>query len=170
MRHFRIKPIIQSIKHFHPFTNAPILSGAIRAIDIVEAEIIGGARATTNIVWEGSYVKAVYLEVWLNGQGTSGTGTGQFVIVLVKLPASVAGPSVADMSNLMAYPNKKNILYTTMGNIGPQGNISIPVIRQWFAIPKGKQRFGLADRLRVVILSTGFEIDTCGISIYKEKS
>ncbi len=76
----------------------------------------------------------------------------------------------AQSLNLGAYPNKKNILYTTQGVIGGRDTQAIPVMRQWLLIPKGKQRMGLADKVEVTIASTGTAMQRCGIFTFKEYS
>ncbi len=162
-----LAPII-SIKHYVAFTNATVSSGSVANTDLVTAIPNTAAPAATDEVTEGSIVKSVFIELWLNGLGASGATT-QFTVILVKLPGGQNAPTVTDMLNLMAYDNKKNILFTSQGNLAGVGDgQSIPVMREWYKIPKGKQRFGLGDTLRLAVLPTGLDLKRCGISTYKE--
>ncbi len=72
------------------------------------------------------------------------------------------------MNNLMVYPNKKNILFYSQGVIGDLTTQSIPVVRNWFLIPKGKQRMGLGDKIVETLTATAAVIQNCGFSTYKE--
>ncbi len=113
-------------------------------------------------------MKAIFLEYWLKGTGASDADT-QFNFVFFKNPGGSNDMSVADSLNLMAYDNKKNIFFSSQGVIGGVGGgQSIPVVRQWFKIPKGKQRMGLNDELTVFVGSTGEALQLCGQAIYKE--
>ncbi len=159
---------INSVKHFVTKTNAELASGAVAGLTLVDAVAKSTVRTATNQVDEGSVIKAIHLEYWLNGQGTELTGTSQFVVIVEKLPAGGTAADATDMANLQSYENKKNILYTTQGVIAGQGAQSIPVLRDWIKIPKGKQRFGLDDKFVVSFFASGFAMDICGIAIYKE--
>ncbi len=156
----------KSIKHFVAKTNSGTASGTVLVHQIVNAIAQGATFNTTDDIEEGSIVQAVHLEYWLNNRGTD---TTQFTLIVAKLPSNSANPTVTNMLNLQSYLNKKNILYTTQGNLGEVVNQSIPIIRDWVLIPKGKQRFGLGDRLIMAMLPTGSEIDLCGMAIFKAK-
>ncbi len=121
-----------------------------------------------NEVAEGSAIKAVYVELWLIG----GTADQFFTITLEKVPGAGNVQTFTESTNLFAYVNKKNILYTTQG-LAPNDGVGqpVPVIRQWFKIPKGKQRWGLNDNLNLNIASRGDgTITVCGFFTYKELS
>jgi len=77
-------------------------------------------------------------------------------------------PTFADMSALNLYTNKKNVLYHTQGLSNDQDADAIPFVRQWFKIPKGKQRFGLADRLYLVVSAIAIDQTICGHMVFKE--
>ncbi len=159
---------INSVKHFVPRTITALASGSVSGQTIINTIAKGGTRDTVDDVEEGAVIKAIHVELWINGQGTSGTGTGAFTLILVKIPAGGTAPDATDMLNLQSYENKRNILYTTQGVIAGQGAQSIPLYRNWLIIPKGKQRFALGDIFQVVLLATGAELDLCGLSMYKE--
>ncbi len=79
--------------------------------------------------------------------------------------------TTASMAALHDYANKKNILFTAQGLLTPTDGGQVPVVRGWYKIPKGKQRFGLTDQLFVSIRNnnaTSIDINFCGLAIYKE--
>ncbi len=158
-------PLI-TIKHMTNIENTTIASGAVRSIEIVQA-VGQAAVVNTGDVVEGSIVKTVYLEHWIKSNGGAGTDT-KFQLVIEKVPAGATSITFTQMNNLMTYPNKKNVFYVTQGVIGDGETQSLPVIRQWFMIPKGKQRFGLDDRFVLTISTTGAVIQSCGLAIFKE--
>ncbi len=160
-----LAPIV-SIKHYVQFENAKVLTTAVRALDIVDA-VPQQSVVNADDVVEGSIVKAVYLEVWLHSIATAGEDT-KFQFVIEKVPSGAASITFAQMNNLMQYPNKKNILFTSQGVLGDKTTSSIPVVRNWFLIPKGKQRIGAGDKVTATISATAFDIDSCGFSTYKE--
>ncbi len=169
MARFRgMRATINSVKHYVPNTNTEIASGAVRNVVVADAVASGEPRVNTFDIEEGAVVKAIYIEQWLNGQGTAGTGTGQFVLVISKQPSGVADPTITNMTALQDWDNKKNIFYTTQGVIGGVGNQSLPLYRDWVLIPKGKQRMGRGDTITVTIGMVGVAADNCGIATYKE--
>ena len=95
------------------------------------------------------------------------TAIGSFTITIEKNAAGAANMTAAQSVALHAYPNKKNILYTTQGLSAGSVSNPQPVVRQWIKIPKGKQRFGLGDRLTINILATATNLQFCGQFIYK---
>ncbi len=159
--------IVNSIKHFIPSTIVTTTTGNIRNIVIAEAVAKGAARGAVADVEEGCKIFGSYVEIWLNGIGSS-TNEVQFIVIVLLLKSGAAAPTGAQMLNLQAYTNKKNILYTTQGVLGSVGNQSVPIIRNRIQVPKGKQRFGLGDSLNLIIAPVGASIKSCGISVYKE--
>ncbi len=166
MRHRRMLAPINSVKHYVQHENATVASGARRGIVLVDATA-APATAATSDVKEGSIVKAVFIESWVKSNASAGTDT-KFQLQLEKVPAGQIGVSFTQMNNMQAYDNKKNTLFYSQGVIGDLTTQAIPVVRQWFKIPKGKQRFGLGDRLILNISATAAEINNCGFSTYKE--
>ncbi len=158
---------INSIKHYVQFTNTALASGAAAGKEIAKA-VVAPAVGTTSEVREGSVIKAVYIEFWLNSEAATGAES-QFTLIVEKRPSASPSLSFTDTQNLMAYTNKKNILYVTQGIIGAtvDGNGSVPVVRQFFLIPKGKQRMGSDDKIVVTVGAVG-AMRVCGFSTYKE--
>ncbi len=168
MRHRRMLAPINTVKHYVHRSNLAIASGGITAISVVDAVV---APATTNPfdVKEGAVVKAVHLEYWLLPSGDTGETT-QFAAVLEKVPANAPSVTAAQTANLGSYLNKKNILWTSQGVLGQgiDGQSSVPVIRNWVLIPKGKQRFGQGDRLMFSVAPIATTLQICGLSTFKE--
>ncbi len=160
-----MRQIVHSVKHYVQKSLTTVATG------ITNSElIVSGVESTTangvNEVPEGSVVRAVFLEIWAIGS----VSNQFFTAILEKTPAGSAPATTAQMAALGTYANKKNILYTTQGLASNDGIAGpIPIVRQWFKIPKGKQRFGLGDNLRFNIASRGSDdIIVCGFSTYKE--
>ncbi len=169
MRHRGRAPIVQSVKHYVPQTDTAIATGA-RNVDVIADAEVAPATASVFTVEQGSIIKAIWVEMWLSLDQASGA-RGTFVVVLEKAPLSTS-PTFTNLTNLQAYDNKKNILYVTQGIINSdidQGTLN--VIRQWFLIPKGKQRMGLGDRWLLSIANiSGGNLRNCGMFTYKEYS
>lgn len=160
--------IVNSIKHYVPQTDTPVLSGGKVNVIIANAVVAPAASAVTEVT-QGSIIKAFWIELWLLSDNASQV-CHTFTITVEKSPVGFGSPTFTNMLNLSSYTNKKNILYTTQGLISSgvdQGSLN--VIRQFFMVPKGKQRMGLGDRLIYTVANTaGLELRICGMSIFKE--
>ncbi len=167
MRHRRMASPIMSVKHYVHQTNEFVATGALSSQRVVHA-VVAPATGTAADVSEGSVVKAVYLERWILNSGATDTFC-TFTLVVEKMPGNGTPITTTNMTNLGAYQNKKNILYTTQGALASaiDGAQGVPVIRNWVLIPKGKQRMGLDDEIVVTIHAIG-SVQICGISTYKE--
>ncbi len=162
-----MKPVIHSTKHYVQQSRSEVGTVAIVALDI--ALSVGSTIANeVDEIEEGTLVKAVFVEMWILDSGNDGS----FVISLEKQSGGMANMSFGDSNNLGNYRNKKNILYVTQG-LSPNNAVGnpTPIIRQWFKIPKGKQRFGLTDKLKLNITNNGLnDLEFCGFFTYKEVS
>jgi len=167
-RHRGMVSPINSVKHYVAQTNFSQTAGGASPI-IVADSVVAPAAANTFDVREGSVIKAVHFEYWLMNDGASGQET-QFVLIVYKAPSAVAFATFTNMLNLQAWDNKKNILYSTQGILSPQadGSNTVPILRDWILIPKGKQRMGRGDRIIVSIASVETNLRICGLSTYKE--
>ncbi len=116
-------------------------------------------------VLEGSIVKAVYIEMWLLAGANQ---PGSVTVSVEKVPALADQMTFLQGATLTDYPNKKNILFTSQGVIGDANTNPVPFMRQWFKIPKGKQRFGLGDKLVLNIQANTEDITHCGLAVFKE--
>ncbi len=160
-----VRAQVHSTKHVIQVTLTTAGTGATVGVNLANAV----NRTTANLaeeVEEGCTIKAVYLEMWLIGDSLDEF----FTFILTKLVGGQANVLNADMTNLFAYDNKKNVLFTSQGlasNDGVSGPVAIH--RGWIKIPKGKQRFGLGDRIQFAVASRGAGgIKFCGMAIYKE--
>ncbi len=160
-----LAPII-SVKHYVSKINASLASGAILNVDAV-VSVVAPATSATNQVQEGSVVKAVYCEIWAKSKAAAGAST-QYNVAVEKVPANAPDMTFAQMANLMAYLNKKNILLAQQANLGDTNTQAVPVLRGWIKIPKGKQRFGFGDKFTVNLTATGASVDFCGLFVFKE--
>ncbi len=154
---------IHSQKHYVQVSLATVLAGAGLNTTIVHGVAIGNVNQPFEVT-EGATVKAVFVEMWVR---TGDTAPGTSLLTLVKTVDN--GTMVfADAVNLNDYGNKKNILYHTQGLINDQDSTATPFLRAWFKIPKGKQRFGLGDKLSLHIAAQALDNHVCGFMTYKE--
>ncbi len=160
-----LAPLI-TIKHMVNSESQTITAGTAINIEIAQAVVQNLVVNNTDVV-EGSVIKTCHIEMWLKSNASAGTNC-KFQAILEKLPAGATAITFTQMNNLATYPNKKNVLYSTQGIIGDLTTQSIPMFRDWYSIPKGKQRFGLDDRLMLTISATTGDIRRCGLFIYKE--
>ncbi len=164
MPHRRMLAPINSEKHYVNQTLGNVGPGVLTSVQIVAA-VQAAAKDAANEVNEGSIVKAVFVEMWISSDDAT---QSSWVLSVEKLPGGNTAMTYAQSILMGTYPNKKNILYTTMGLAGQKIGSPIPVIRQYIKIPKGKQRFGLGDTLRLNISGITDGINFCGFYTYKE--
>ncbi len=157
-----MRPVVQATKKYLQVSLATVAAGANLNTTLINAvDIIG---TNNQDIIQGSIVKAVFVEMWVRAGDTA---PGSTLITLLKIPGDGSLPTFADMTNLNDYTNKKNILYHTQGLTNDQDADAIPFVRQWFKIPKGKQRFGLSDRLVLSIAAQAIDNIVCGFATYK---
>ncbi len=158
---------IKSKKHIVQISQATVAQAAVVSTNIVVAR--EATSLTPPDVEEGAIVKNCYVEFWVSQDSASVVGS--YTIVLFKNISAGANITATNMAALHDYPNKKNILFTAQGLLTPNDGGQVPVLRGWYKIPKGKQRFGLLDSLTVSIRNnnaTAIDINFCGLAIYKE--
>ncbi len=167
MARFRrmLAPLV-TIKHMVNIENSTLAAGAATNIELVQS-VAQTAVVNAGDVVEGSLVKQVYIEMWLKSNASAGTDV-KFQLIIEKVIAGQTPITFTQMNNLMSYPNKKNILYSTQGVLGDLTTQSLPITRQWHSIPKGKQRFGLGDQLILSVSATDAVLQRCGLIIFKE--
>ncbi len=142
------------------------------AVDTQIIVLAQEAVSTTPAAVEvGSSVKAVYVELWLGN--ASSTVVGSYTTILYKNPGGNASATSGSLAALHDYDNKKNILFTSQALVPPTDGGQVMVMKQWFKVPKGKQRMGLGDRIELVTRNnnaTAVDINGCGLGLYKEYS
>ncbi len=157
---------INTIKHYVPRTRITIGVGTINVHQIVSAVAQNNVVNVQDVV-EGAIIKAIYMELWIHPDDSA--SARQFIVTLEKISSGGTQPIFADLLNLQGYTNKKNVLYTSQGLLGDsnaQG--ALPIIRQWIAIPKGKQRFTLGDQFVISFAAVDGQFQECGMFIFKE--
>ncbi len=155
-------PIV-SVKHYVQNSVTQVTAGTVTTVIPIRGIAHQNVDAPAEVL-EGSVVKAVFLEYWIIGENE----LGSFVVTVEKSGSDTTVPSFTDMTTIHAYGNKKNILYTTQGLMSDSSRNPTPILRQWIKIPKGKQRFGLDDRLRINFSSlTSENLQFCGFTLYK---
>lgn len=157
---------IDSVKHIVQQEATTTTSTNVRNIVVADVVARGTTRTNAFDIWEGAKLFQCYIELWLNGLGS--TNPAKFQLVIMKLTAGQTPPTFTEMSNLTSYEGKKNILFTSQGIVGAAGNQSIPILRDWYKIPKGKQRFSIGDSVNVILAVTNESVQSCGLVIFKE--
>ncbi len=162
-----VRPMVHSSKHYVQFGISQVGFGTRETINLVKS-VEGSAADLDKEVAEGNGVKAIYIELWLQNQGN----LGESIVTLSKDPEDGTGPSFAEMAALNGYLNKKNILFTHQGltsNDGVSGPVA--VMRNWFKVPKSKQRFGLGDKINLNVSNVSSnDLNRCGFALFKEYS
>ncbi len=164
-----MRPIIHSKKHILQMSQFTIAQAAVDTQVVVLAQ--EAVSTTPSAVEVGAVVKAVYIEYWLGN--ASATVVGSYTTIVMKNPGGNAVASATTLAALHDYDNKKNILFTSQALVPPTDGGQVQVIKHWIKIPKGKQRFGLGDRIDVVTRnnnSTAVDINGCGFALFKEYS
>ncbi len=159
-----MRPVINTDKHIVQQSQFTVAAGALSQLTIISAV---AAPAAGNEVRVGSVITAVFVEMWVSSDnGVASTG----IVTLEKLPGSNnAGMSAADSAALNVYDNKKNVLHIQMGLLPNDLTYPMASVKGWFKIPKGKQRFGLDDRLMLNIHAQTTQLVGCGFFTYKEQ-
>ncbi len=161
-----MRPRVVTQKHIVQQSRSETATVALQTIDILDSVQVQ-LKDAVDEVEEGSVVSAIFVELWL----LDSANDGSFSVTLEKRPSGVAAMGFASSQALGTYPNKKNILYTTQG-LSPNNAVGnpVPIIRNWFKIPKGKQRMGLGDKVVLNIANMGLnDLEFCGVFIYKEQ-
>ncbi len=158
---------IHSRKHYVQIAQSTVAQAAgANTTLIVSAE---GQSSTPSGINEGAIVKACYVEFWVSQDSASVVGS--YTIALYKNPGGTSTMASANLAAIHDYQNKKNILFTAQGLLTPNDGGQVPVLRQWYKIPKGKQRFGLKDSLMLSIRNNNaaaIDINFCGLAVFKE--
>ncbi len=154
---------INSVKHILQHTTTQVTTGTVTTLVEAVGEHIQDVSNVQEVV-EGSLIKAIYVEYWILGTFSEGS----YVMCIEKSEFGNPSPIFTEMSTLNSYENKKNVLFISQGLIGEDNANPTPVLRQWVKIPKGKQRFGLKDKLRINFAFLGSDdIQFCGFTLYK---
>lgn len=160
-----MRPKVMTEKHFVQRSLFTVALGTVNNHTIVFAPQTPAPTDATN-VREGATVSAVYIELWMTSDDSE---QGSVICTLEKRGGTTSPMSAGDAAALNNYGNKKNILHTQMGLVGTDVQVPIAIVKGWFKIPKGKQRFGQDDSLIFNILAQTNGINACGFSLFKEQ-
>ncbi len=160
-----MQPVINTEKHIVQESLFTVASGAVGVREIVFAKAAPVAT-TPSEVREGSVIKAVYVEMWITSDdATQGTA----IVTLERVPGGASSITAGSSASLNSYANKKNVLHTFMGLVPPNTQYPTAAVKGWFKIPKGKQRFGISDRLHLNVHGQSNGLQGCGFFVYKEQ-
>ncbi len=160
-----MRPVIHTEKHVVQRSLFAVGSGALTVVDVVISLAAPVATTATN-VREGSSINAVYCEMWVSSDDAA---SGTCIATLERRPGGVNAMLASESAALDSYDNKKNILHTFMGLTPSNVQYPMAIIKGWVKIPKGKQRFGIGDKLVLNIHGQSNGIAACGFFIYKEQ-
>ncbi len=162
-----MRPIIKSKKHIFQISQSTVSQAAVVNTIFVDAQET--TSTSPQGIEEGAIVKACFVEYWVSQDSASVVGS--YTVILYKLPGAAVAAATGDVAALHDWDNKKNIFFTAQGLLTPNDGGQVPVMRSWYKIPKGKQRFGLNDRMVVCIRNnnaTAVDINFCGQVTFKE--
>jgi len=162
-----VRPMVHSTKHYVQTSINTIVAGALASVVLISAVAVGSKNNATEVE-EGNSVKACYIEHWLrSGEVTPAS----YIMALYKLPGAGVAFTSAQLAAIHDSENKKNVLFFSQGLVNDADADATPILRQWYKIPKSKQRFGLGDQLILAIFAQGaIDLHDCGFATYKEYS
>ncbi len=138
--------------------------GSASINNIKLAEVVEVPGSTNTDVAVGSIIKAVYIELWLT---SSSTAQGNAIVSFEKLPNYGVAMSFGNSTVLQDYGNKPNIYHIAMGLTPESKQVPVALMRGWYKIPKGKQRFTLGDILYLNVSAPITGASVCGVVIFK---
>ncbi len=162
-----MRPIIHSKKHIFQISQSTVAQAVVANSSFVVA--LEGAPTSPQHIAEGASVKACYIEFWVSQDSASVVGS--YTLIVYKNPGGNALATTSSLAALHDYDNKKNILFTAQGLLTPNDGGQVPVVRGWYKIPKGKQRFGLGDTMVLALRNnnvTAIDLNFCGVILFKE--
>ncbi len=157
-----VQATINSRKHI---VQTPKFTAGMSGKVEVDIAIVDAAPSSPNQVREGAVIKAVYLEYWFLSEDMN---VSSFVTSLEKRTSGATQMTFGESNALDNYDNKKGVFYISQGLLGEQNSNPTPVMRQWFKIPKGKQRFAIGDVLTVNFTANTTPLSICGFALFKE--
>jgi len=161
-----LRPTVNTEKHYIQWTVTPVSVGTTVTEDIITSVSVVDKNIAPEIR-EGAIVSAVYVELWVIGQSDS--ASGNVLVSLYKTSGGDTSMTQAEHIALNSYDNKKNVFYHTQGITNDGVANATPFVRDWFKIPKGKQRMGLNDRFKMAVSTEAEAVNFCGFSTYKEQ-
>ena len=160
-----MRPTINTEKHYNQESVFTVGAGAI-SNRIIAVAVVVPSGTSDNEIRQGAIISAVYIEMWLTSDDALQASS---IVTLEKVNGNAPLMAAGESAALNVYPNKKNIFHTQMGLIPPNVQHPLGSVKGWFKIPKGKQRFGLGDRLLLNVHAQSNGLQACGFFIYKEQ-
>ncbi len=159
-----VRPIINSEKRIVQTSLTQVTAGNVANVTLAIAKQDPLATSPQDVK-VGTSIKAIFVEYWFIG---SAAQPPTVTATISKIPGGVPVPDALQMQDLNGWNNKKNILKTTQGFVGDSNTNPVPLFREWIKIPKGKQRFGISDRivLSVKAIVTD-DVEFCGVAVFK---
>lgn len=170
-RRARLVPV-KSIKHVVD-TNGIILAAVASVTDVIKAVDNPGYTAANNEINNGNVIHGIFLNVQVIQKVAAG-GIDNIYLIVFKNPG--VNLIVPPVDAIGTNDNRRYVLHQEMVMTGSTGTVASAIPKTLFkgviAIPKAHKRFGINDRLQVVIghrtgeatQQTGF----CVQCIYKE--
>ncbi len=159
-----VRPMVHSTKHIVQNPIETIGAGVVVNQFVAVAVAVGNKNLPYEVE-EGSSIKACFLERWIRSNSAT-PSSGQWC--LYKKTGDSTFPSAVDMAQLHDWDNKKNILAMGMGLYNDNDADAVAIVRNWYKIPKSKQRMGLGDVLAMSFYNVTVDSSLCGFSLYKE--
>ncbi len=162
----QLRPKVHTRKHYVQFSRFNAAANTVVEKVISDSQAMASVDQVQEVV-EGSSVSAIYIELWAIGTASDAST----IVSFAKFVANDIGFTFAEMAAVGQVVNKNNILFFHQGLASNDGiSNPIPVIRQWFKIPKSKQRMALGDRWLIQCACQGADtVDFCGFALYKEQ-
>ncbi len=136
-------------------------------VDLITA-VDNAVFTVSNNVETGSTVHGVYLKV--EALHTSGVGRPNFYMAVFKNPGN--NIPVPDIKTLGTLDERKYIIHQEMVMLSGDASNGLPrvVFNGVIKIPKGYKRFGIKDRLQLILRTGTVDLaaDWCVQCIYKE--
>ncbi len=161
-----VRPTITSRKHILQVPINSVVGGTLNIVKIAHAKQ-DADHTVASEVNVGESIKAVYVEIWLLAGSSQ---PGSTTVTLEKIPGVGSSMTFIESAQLHTYTNKNQILYTTQGLTPDANGNPVPFLRMWIKIPKGKQRFGLNEKLQLNLSANVEDMSFCGVMIYKSYS
>jgi len=172
-RQMQLRPV-DSVKHIVE-TNGAVSAGLASTTDVITSPATStlDLKATTNAVFRGSTVNAIYLRVEVVGAFTAG-GVDNIYMAVVKNPGN--NLTFPALDSLGTSDVRKFVIHQEMIMLSPPGTDNLRFPRTMFngviVIPRGYRRNGVSDKLQVILQHRPGEMtqltEFCIECIYKE--
>ncbi len=155
----RMRPVIHSRKEIVDSTLLGVTGGVVS--NVLVADAINDYTGLVGQVETGSVIKSIYLFVQIL---PSATGTANVDFYVIKRPNGITDPVPGAVGGTSA---RKYVLHEEKGIPGNASDGAYPLtFKGVVRIPKGRQRMGEGDDIRIVLRGTD-DYNACVKCIYK---